>query len=233
MLQRYSCTLVNKQEVAPNVLQVIFELPQNASFPFIAGQYILLLIPSSSGTVRRCYSIASSPADKTRFELLLHLVPGGVASNYIQNAKKGAVFEFEGPAGMFFIRNSPLPKVFCVTGTGIAPIRSYLLSPPFSAPIHLIWGVCSIKDLYLEKELAHIQNTSKLFRFTVCLSREQTFAENYYHGRVTNLLRDILQNKAGLGSEYYICGSKEMVLDSKQLLLEKGLEKNRIFTEIY
>jgi len=52
-----------------------------------------------------------------------------------------------------------------------------------------------------------------------------------YPGRVTAYLEELQLPDPGL--KYYLCGSAEMVVDTRDLLIEKGIPFDHIISEIY
>ena len=52
-----------------------------------------------------------------------------------------------------------------------------------------------------------------------------------YHGRVTRYLAE--EESLDPELNYYLCGSAEMVVDTRDVLIRKGIPFNRIVSEIY
>src|SRR5262245_11565313 len=97
-----------------------------APLVFQPGQFVSCLLPVD-GEIIRPYSIASSPEESQRLELLLNLVPGGPGSRHLFGLRPGATVRFTGPWGIFVCAEAPATEaVFIAEGTGIAPIRPML-----------------------------------------------------------------------------------------------------------
>jgi len=97
------------------------------AFDFRPGQFVSCQLPVSGETLIRPYSIASSPEENRRLELVLNLVPGGPGSHYLFGLPLGATVRFTGPWGTFVLDQAPAAEtVFVADGTGIAPIRPML-----------------------------------------------------------------------------------------------------------
>lgn len=91
---------------------------------FRPGQFLSCLLPIGAERLIRPYSIASSPEEPDRVELLLDLVPDGPGSRYLFDLVPGAILHFTGPWGTFVVDRAPEAEaVFIALGTGIAPIR--------------------------------------------------------------------------------------------------------------
>jgi ferredoxin-NADP reductase len=94
---------------------------------FRPGQFLSCLLPVGGERLIRPYSIASSPEDRDRLELLLDRVPHGPGSHYLFDLPPGARLDFTGPWGTFVLDRAPEAEaVFVALGTGIAPIRPML-----------------------------------------------------------------------------------------------------------
>jgi ferredoxin-NADP reductase len=185
MLQNYKTHLSSRQQLSDDTTLFTFILDDPKEINFIAGQYLIMLIPDSTNTtapvVRRLYSISSPPSQKDSFELMVHIIPDGVAGKYFSQLKVGDQVEFQGPAGAFIMRESSRDKVFLATGCGISPVRSMLnsnLKTQISNPqlkfqnYYLFWGLAYYKDVYLFEEFKDYGLRITNFNFKICLSRE-------------------------------------------------------------
>ena len=91
---------------------------------FRPGQFLSCLLPIGGARLIRPYSIASSPEQAERIELLLDLVPGGPGSRHLFDLQPGATIHFTGPWGTFVLDRAPEAEtVFVAIDTGIAPVR--------------------------------------------------------------------------------------------------------------
>src|SRR5262245_39820443 len=94
---------------------------------FRPGQFLSCLLPIGGDRLIRPYSIASSPEEPERVELLLNLVPKGFGSRYLFGLSPGATLHFTEPWGTFVLDRAPEAEaVFIAIDTGIAPIRPVL-----------------------------------------------------------------------------------------------------------
>ena len=151
MLTSFKTRLVKKTKLTEVVYLFQFSLVDPLSINFLAGQYLILLVPSAEGEIKRLYSIASSPTRTDSFELVVEVVENGVASNYLRNLEIGAEVKFQGPAGAFTLKENNNNKVFLATGTGIAPVRSMIKKLEITnnkSQIFLYWGLKYVKEIY-------------------------------------------------------------------------------------
>ena len=123
MVRDITATLITKENMAGDVWRFVFRVDGEA-LVFAPGQYVLLKIESAF----RQYSISSSPSHGTTFELIVEFIPGGLASTYLGALGEGDSASFKGPAGIFTLKHTPTPKIFLATGTGIAPVKSMVIS---------------------------------------------------------------------------------------------------------
>lgn len=214
MIQTFKTHLTTKQNLTHDVILLHFALDEPKELEFIAGQYMVLLVPDGSGDyLRRLYSIASPPAMKNSFEIIAKIVEHGVASEYFKRMNTGEEVLFHGPAGRFILRDDQKDKVFLATGTGVAPILSMLKTalPINYSPLalkaqrltlnyQLLWGIPTYRDVYCFDELKQMATMHPRFTFTICLSRETTLnmisaADRKYFtlGRITNPLDEIVK----------------------------------------
>lgn len=239
MLISFSAPLTQKQKLTADVYLLTYSLPPGQTFIYEAGQYVILFVPQPNApSARRLYSIASPPANPHSFELLIQCVPHGVAGNYLLQSKVGDSMQFQGPAGMFTIKQTTQPIVFLATGTGIAPIRSMLanlLKEDKDQNISLLWGLKTMEDVYFLDEFIAYQKRYTNFHFHLCLSRQTDMGSIpadvrpfVFSGRITGCISaDLLHTS----SEFYICGGKEVVESVRAFLEEHAVVKEHIHFE--
>ena len=124
-MQTYKTKLILKLQLTPEVIFLRFELVDPLEITFQSGQYMIVPIPGKN--ITRLYSIASSPDKKNTLEFIIHLMPGGIASEYFRLMSVNQEVEMKGPAGVFNLRQNEKNIIFLATGTGIVPIRSMIL----------------------------------------------------------------------------------------------------------
>jgi ferredoxin-NADP reductase len=247
MIKTFQAALTNRVELTHDIYLFSFEIVGD-TLEFVAGQYLIMLIAQSEGSIaRRLYSISSASQNKNKFDLLVKRIPGGVASNFLSGLHIGEKATFQGPAGVFTMQNSVpgMTKIFLATSTGIAPIYSMLLSRALSGVTnekwYLFWGVRTSNDLHWLKEFNEIKAKNPNFQFIACLSREpdlkKTLPVACTLGRIDacfqqNILKTIKGNTQMLNSfEYYLCGSVNAVEALRQDLLAEGIDKKQIHFE--
>ncbi len=248
MIKAFQGILKSRTELTHDIYLFTFEI-ENDYLEFIAGQYVIMMIPQGTGTVaRRLYSICSASQDTKTFDLLVKRIPGGVASNFLSGLHVGEKASFQGPAGVFTMKDAvvDVPKIFLATSTGIAPMYSMLLSRAKSGIVnekwYLFWGVRTHNDLHWIKEMEELKKINPQFQCVVCLSREPDMNKkpegaSWLKGRIdaafqNNIVKSMKGNSQLLnGFEYYICGSINAVESLRTMLLNEGIEKKQIHFE--
>jgi 3-ketosteroid 9alpha-monooxygenase subunit B len=99
--------------------------PLAETFRYRAGQFCTFRATVGSAPVVRSYSMSSSPDVGDRFTVTVKRVPGGAMSNWMNDAlAAGDTIEAMRPAGLFVLRDAPVPIVAFAGGSGITPILS-------------------------------------------------------------------------------------------------------------
>ncbi|MEK7096681.1 MAG: FAD-binding oxidoreductase [Patescibacteria group bacterium] len=243
MLNTYKTILAKKTQLNSNTYLYNFDLLEPKEIIFKPGQYVMLKVPSVRGPVSRLYSISSSNTIKNSFELIIGIIPGGLASNYLFSLKENIEAIFQGPAGLFGLKENDRPKIFLVTGTGIAPVRS-MINSEFrikNSEFFLFWGMKNYKDAYLLDELKNYELRIANFKFKICLSREQNLnmipeidKKYFLLGHVDQCMEKQFNNetvKQWNNFDFYLCGGRLIVESLKQFLLSKNVPLENIIFE--
>lgn len=218
------------EQLTKDVINVKLRLPPTAKFKYNSGQYINLI----KGDIKRSYSVANAYKEKATLEFFIKNYEKGFMSNYFFNeAKENDLLRMEGPLGSFFLRDS-LKKniIFLATGTGIAPIKAIL---EYASENHadfegktfwLFFGARYQKDIFWEPlNFDFIQ-----LNYTIVLSRE-TIPFNGFKGYVQNA---VLASNIDLSdAQVYACGSNDMILSAKKILINDDLKEQNFFSDAF
>jgi ferredoxin--NADP+ reductase len=208
--------VISNEEIADGVFLLSFE----RNFDFTPGQIIALTLDSKD-LEPRLYSICSGTEEKV-VSILFNIVPQGKITGKLAALLPGDIVYSSNPYGRF----SPgMESAFWIaTGSGIAPFISGIRSGDIK-DTYLIHGGREQESFYFSDEL------SRLFKdnYTRCSSTIDK--EGIYSGRVT----DYLKSTAYLPADYryYLCGRAEMVVESRDILISRGIPYNMIESEIY
>lgn len=197
----------------------VYVLSFQRDFTFSAGQVIAIdLIPDGKP---RLYSIASGENDKD-IEILFDEKPDGKLTPFLSKLKSGDSLFVSEPFGTFYSNNKP--AYWIAAGTGIAPFVSMTKSG-FSKNKILIHGGRNDENFYFSSELKNTLND----RYIRCCSQQKDTA--YFSGRLTEWLK--AQESFPVDIHYFLCGSAEMVVQVRDILINKGIAFQQIISETY
>jgi ferredoxin-NADP reductase len=169
--------------------------------------------------INREYSMYSG-ADVEYLEFLIREVDNGLVSSCLRKLQVGDVVEVDGPYGEFCIpeHKQKSKLVFIASGTGIAPFHSFVKTYP-----HIDYTL--IHGIRYSDETYDVQDY-KAGSYIPCVSNNQN-GESF---RVTDYLR---QNQISTDSIVYLCGNRNMIIDSVQILLDQGIGGDQIISEVF
>ncbi|MFZ5376565.1 MAG: ferredoxin--NADP reductase [Patescibacteria group bacterium] len=231
--QQFIARFEDKQQLNDKFWLYSFELENPFRMEFEAGQYVSIKINAQGE--RRAYSIASSPEVNHGFELLLDVEPNGLGVHYLQNLQFGDKVSMMSPMGRFVLQQEPREAALTLvaTGSGIAPLRGMVLwllqAQHDTRPIVLHWGLRSTDHLAWEEDFTDLMQAFPNFKFHPVISQAPQ-AWPLCKGHVTDCLN---YHQHLPESGYYLCGSREMVEDTKALLLAKGISPMAIHHEMF
>ncbi len=226
-MNTYTTKIITKRALSDNMSEVHIEKPDG--FEFLSGQFIQIMIPQAEKLTPRSYSICSTPEDE-HIVLCIKLLPDGVGSNYIRNIQEGTPIEIRGPAG-HFICDADVPLLCVATGAGIAPIisiiRDHLEHKKSDKDIHLIFGVRHQEDIFWQDAFKALSKQYPHFKYSTTLSQPRDGWDGQ-SGRVTAHIPPIDSD-----THAYLCGSPAMVQDVRKMLVDSGMEAEKIHFEIF
>jgi ferredoxin-NADP reductase len=246
-----------------------FVLDELERFPYNAGQFVSAVATDAKGKQQtRAYSMASA-ADGNRFELCVNRVEAGFFSNRLADLPDdpdellpvGGTIRVHGPHGYFSLHEPLTDSILVATGTGVAPMRSFLQWLfPENGPdrsdgrqIWLIYGTRHESDIYYREEFEALAMRKANFHYLPTLSRAE---ENWcgLRGYVQEHVAKVVEERAqrlGLpipspavdpaipAAELnfdiyaYICGLNEMVSGVRERLAGLGWHRKQIVFERY
>jgi CDP-4-dehydro-6-deoxyglucose reductase/ferredoxin-NAD(P)+ reductase (naphthalene dioxygenase ferredoxin-specific) len=196
---------------------------------FLAGQYAEL---SFGGRPARAYSMANPPDDPTLEFHIRHF--GGVASGYVtRHLGIGALVDVHGPYGSAYLRQPPRPLVAVAGSTGLAPIRSIILTAlarGHQTLMHLFLGVRDEPDLYGVEELRTLSEQHPNLRITPMLSKPER-PTRLRTGLVHEALAETFASLAGYN--VHLAGPPAMVEAATAAALALGAERQAILADAF
>jgi ferredoxin--NADP+ reductase len=206
--------LTNNEEISPGVYVISFK----RDFEFTPGQVVKISL--SPAQVPRIYSICSGNSED-EVRILFNIKEGGELTPRLASLIPGESIFVSEPYGSFVDSNEP--AWWIATGTGIAPFYSMFRSGGVAKKT-LIHGVRQLNQFYFEDEWEQALSEN----YVRCCSGESSC--DTFPGRVTDYLAQLDQLP---DVNFFICGKALMVVEVRDLLIEKGISFNKIFAEIY
>ncbi|MFC0452934.1 ferredoxin--NADP reductase [Rhodococcus jostii] len=119
-------------EETSDARSLVFDVPDERrhEFAYKPGQFLTLRIPSDrTGSVARCYSLASSPFTDALPKVTIKRTAGGYGSHWLcDNVGVGDRIEVLPPAGVFTPASLDEDLILFAAGSGITPVMSILKS---------------------------------------------------------------------------------------------------------
>ena len=212
-------------------------------FVHLPGQYMNLTLSIDGQTVKRSYTIASSPTQRGHVELTIKRNPEGLVSRFLHDqVKVGDTIQIGAPAGKFFFHDLQSKGVVLIAGgVGITPLMSILRNltdHSWNGPIYFINAMRSYEDRIYADELTRLAN-----RF------ENLIVLNYYsQSKLSPALSNPSkrwQNKSGYitavdlnalipnlnALPIFLCGPDPMMQAVRNAIVSLGIPNDQISTE--
>lgn len=233
-VRRLPCRVHDFRKLTHDIMEVRLKLPAAERLQFLAGQYIEVILKDGR---RRAFSIANSPFDDELLTVHIRYVSGGEFTEHVfEGLKRKEIWNFEGPLGQFYLRDSDRPALLVAGGTGLGPIKA-ILETAFEEGVerdfHLFFGVRARRDLYLTETLDRWQAKHPNFRWTPALSDpdpddgDWTGETGYLHEVIPRYYEDLS------GHEGYLAGPPPMVEAVTTRLQEQGLSGDHLFSDAF
>lgn len=243
MAQFHTLTIKEIHRETENSVTISFSVPEDLkpSFAFKSGQYITLKTSINGNEIRRDYSLCSSPKSG-EIKVAVKAITDGTFSMYANNELKvGDTLEVAAPKGKFvFEANDKKTKnvALFAAGSGITPVLSIVkcaLEEEVNSQIILVYGNKTPKDTMFFDELLALQHTYK-DRFVIQFVFSQTDEDDAIFGRIEkSTVNYVVKNKYKHieCDAFYLCGPEAMIHTVKDVLVEHGVNTERIHFELF
>jgi len=220
-----------------------FRITRPASFRFRSGEFVMIGLPTETGKpILRAYSVAS-PAWDEELEFFSIKVPDGPLTSRLQKIQPGdkVLLARKPPGTLVLDALTPAKRLWMFsTGTGFAPFASLVRDPETYEKFDevIVTHTCR-----LEAELAYGFETVETAKADPLVGEEASAQLTHFasctrapdfpmQGRITDLIESGGLFSA-LGREpldpardrAMICGSMEMIQDTKALLEARGFKE--------
>jgi ferredoxin--NADP+ reductase len=206
---------------------------------FEAGQFVKLALEINGEVIERPYSLVNPP-DTWPLEFYYVEVPDGPLTSRLVKLRSGDEI-LVAPRAHGFLILDEVPQArhlwLMATATGVAPFLSILATgKPWQRFEHvvLVYAVRTLSDLsYQERISQMLAKHQGQFTFIPFLSREPS--DFVLVGRIPQAIVDgRLDERVGIkinaeNSQIMLCGNPQMVKDTTDVLIGRGLKKHRRF----
>jgi len=211
-------------------------------FKFTPGQYVMFKHTINGEELKRSYSISSSPGEG-ELRVGVKEVPEGRFSTFVnKQLKVGDILETLAPRGRFVVETSPENKkhyvAFCA-GSGVTPIISmmkHVLETERDSRFTCFYGNRHASTIIYFDEINALKNRfPDRLEIHYVMSKEEMGSE-FFRGRIdeekirkySELLFDPIHV-----DEFYLCGPEKMIVAARDVMTEKGVEKDKIHFELF
>lgn len=203
--------------------------------PFDAGQFTRLALTVDGEEVSRPFSLVNAP-DESILDFYFIEVPGGALSTKLAHLNAGDEIQVaEKPAGLLTLKQlAPARKLFLIaTGTGIGPFLSIIKTTQVwqqFESVSLVHAVRFAEELSYQDAINAVKTAHpEQFHYQPIVSRET--AQGALQGRIPLLienqqLEQALALKIDDDSQILLCGNPDMVQDTTDVLLARGLRRH-------
>jgi len=239
-VKQFSSTVIAIRDLTYDIKEVLFDLGDD-TIEFEAGKYVQLVIPpygKIKDSTQRAYSMSSKPSNKNQLELLVRLVPGGIATTYVhQHLEVGQKLDLIGPFGDFRRTASDAVMLCIAGGSGMAPFKSMfydmLEKGDIQREIWYFFGARTTMDMFYLDEMRELEKQLPHYHFVPALSEPQE--EDGWNGP-TGLITDVLDRylketieTEGKTLEGYLCGSPGMIDACNRVMNDNGITQDNVY----
>lgn len=229
--QEFKAKVTKIEDITYDIKLLEFELPAGKEINFKPGQYVQFVVPGTEDF--RAYSMASTPRENNKVQLMVRQVRLGLCSSYMhKHLETGDEITFTGPYGDFYLREESEREIICVAGgVGVPPIKSiltHIFTKGTDRKVTYFFGARAKKDLYYYDEPLALAKKHKNFTFVPALSAPDpqdkwTGEKGFIHLAVDKYVKDASNIEA------YLCGPDLMIDAVIRVLKAKGLTDEYIY----
>jgi ferredoxin-NADP reductase len=238
---------LHPKELSLKVTRVIQETPSAKTLrlvsqdlplpPFMAGQYVTLVVEAPGIRTGRPLSISSPPTQIAYWDLTVRRAERGLVSNFLlDRVKAGDVFVSSGPAGSFYpnplVHNGPLVAI--AGGSGVTPFMSMIrkvVDLGLDQTIYLFYGNRTSDDVIFHAELTDIAASAKNIHYIPVLEK----APKGFGGHTGYITAEVIKKEIGNVADktFFLCGPQAMYDFCLPELAKLGVSPRKIKREMY
>ena len=242
-----SARCVRVIDETPDVKTFTFVAEPSIEFTYQPGQFVTLELEINGKTVKRAYSISSTPSRPHSIDITVKRAtppnnlpdaPPGLVSNWLHdNLQAGSQVKIGSPLGDFSCIEHPSSKIlFISAGSGITPMMSmsrWLLDTNAGSDIVFFHSARTADDIVFRQELELMTSRYANFQLATTLTREDSNSSP--GGRVGRFSKSMLSEIAPDFAErtVYVCGSEAFTQQVKEILQELKFPMENYYAESF
>jgi ferredoxin-NADP reductase len=228
--------LVQMTQQTPDAKTLRFAVHGQQHLDALAGQFLTFSFLFDGKKETRCYSICSSPVRSGYVEITPKRVTNGCVSVFLNDrAFIGMTVEATGPFGQFYLDATTDRRIVLIAaGSGITPMMAmlrYIDDLSLTTEATLLYCVRTTRDIIFHQELDEFRGRIKNFRYDLLLSQpdpEWTGARGHINSEF--ICRTIPEVK---GRVFFLCGPPPFMDAARRILMDLGVEPERIRQETF
>lgn len=204
-------------------------------FTFLPGQFLTLTFAKDGRTIKRSYTIASSPAQRDYIEITVKREDMGLVSRYLcDEVRDGALFQVSAPQGYFTFTGKEAESIVLIgAGVGITPLMSvirYLTDHAWPKDIYLLFTCRTPASFLFREELENLERRHPNLRVIATVTQADETQWTGNKGRITKELiagsvPDVVKRR------FHLCGPPPMMDATRAMLQELGVAAANIKSE--
>lgn len=200
-------------------------------FKWKPGQFAMVQAMINGESIRRAYSIASSP-ERDYLEITVRQTEAPTMSKYLNERAVGDILNVKGPYGRFIMDETR--PVFCIAaGSGITPFRGmleYCIDKNLDIPFKLLYSCRYGDNVIYEKELPELIKQYKHADYELSITRGKMGLDYVREGRINaDYLKE--QIPGFEKGKFYLCGAPGFINAMIDNLLSIGIPREEIKRE--
>jgi ferredoxin-NADP reductase len=231
----YEVEVTRVVQETPRDRTFVFRVPPAHAerFRFRPGQYVTVTDVVQGKSVRRSYSISSSPNQSGTFDITVR--DAGTFGDHFFHFEPGKRLQAMAPRGGFLLEDEPGRElVLTAGGSGVTPYRCYaryLAETSRRDPVTIVHSVREPADLIFREEFEALAKKHAWFRYVPTVTRLPEDASwSGRRGRIdADLIRSLVRDPSK--ALLYACGPNEFVDCVAGVAAEVGIPETRFRRE--
>jgi len=234
LVKEYKARVKRVLALTHDIKELDFDLLEPAEIKQRSGQYVQVLAVGPEGPVYRAYSISSPSHMTDRIQLVVRIVPGGIASTYLHSLHEGEEITFTGPYGEFRLSEDPETEIVLVGGgCGMAPLKNIIYTIYERWPerkCYLFFGARTTRDIFYYDEYKALAAKHPNLKIFYALS-DPLQEDEKWDGETgfVHLTVDKQLTQNGAKRQAFLCGPPPMIDAVIEVLKGKGMKEEQIF----